>query len=170
MKNGRSKGSIAEREVAALCKAWWDAVEPEAEFVRTPLSGGWHGPTVRREFQASGDLMTTAKRWPFTVEVKRRERWAEAPFRAGRASPVWGWWSQCCRSAAEGDGEPMLWMRRNRTPWLVMVRLEYARALPLPCPSACWSPSELRGVNVPSIPVCFYASGLLTVQPSLFAR
>jgi hypothetical protein len=130
------KGKIAEREVAKLIGAWWSSLEPEARFVRTPQSGGWHGAEVRTEFRASGDLMTTAKRFPFTVEVKRREAWSHEVFLAGKASPVWDWWRQAQGQARELSAEPALFFRQNRAPvhlfkgerapvWNVMLREEY---------------------------------------------
>lgn len=124
----RQKGNVAEREVAALLRQWWSDVEPEAEWARTPLSGGWGGASARAGFRASGDLMTTAVRFPFTVEVKRREGWAWSTLIAGKRSPVWGWWKQAQTQAAEMKVEPMLWFRRNRQPWRVLIREEYATA------------------------------------------
>src|SRR4051812_33410532 len=103
-KNSRAKGNVAEREVAGLLKVWWLPVEPDAEFIRTPLSGGWGGPKLRGEFRASGDLMTTAKRFPFVVEVKRREAWVMKNVLKGQPSPVWGWWRQAQVAALELEG------------------------------------------------------------------
>ncbi len=124
----REKGSVAERQVAAILERWWRQLEPDARFVRTPLSGGWHGPDVRTEFRASGDLMTTAQRFPFAVEVKRREAWSFEEMVAGRASPVWAWWRQAQGQAREMRCEPLLVFRRNREGWHAMLREDYARA------------------------------------------
>ncbi|MCH7846220.1 MAG: DUF91 domain-containing protein [Acidobacteria bacterium] len=68
----RNKGNKGEREVVKMLQPWWQKIERSCAFVRTPVSGGWGGPSLRSEFRASGDLMTTAKLWPFAVEVKRR--------------------------------------------------------------------------------------------------
>lgn len=121
MVQGRPKGVRAEREVAALLAEWWSAVEPEVQFVRTPLSGGWSNPTVRGGFRASGDIMTTSQTFPFVVEVKRREGFTWDTFLKGRASPVWGWWEQTVRAAGEQDGVPMLWLRHNGEPWRIAM-------------------------------------------------
>ncbi|MDP6719756.1 MAG: hypothetical protein QGF59_13935, partial [Pirellulaceae bacterium] len=121
----RGKGNAAEREVAKLVQQWWHKLESGCRFVRTPLSGGWGGPSLRAEFRASGDLMTTAKQWPFGVEVKRREGWSMRNLRQAKASPVWKWWEQTQDAAAEMDAEPMLWFRKNRMPWYVMFRSGY---------------------------------------------
>jgi hypothetical protein len=128
MTNGRRKGSVAEREIASLLQLWWQHLEPECRFVRTPLSGGWGGPEVRAGFRASGDVMTTAQRFPFTVEVKRREV-SFREFLAGRPSPVWSWWRQAQEQAREQGGEPALFFRTNRTPWRLLLRAKYVESL-----------------------------------------
>ena len=122
-----SKGKVAEREVAAIIKQWWSTVEPKADFVRTPMSGGW-GKTreVRAGFKASGDLMTTASRFPFTIEVKRRESWTLSRLVEGRPSPVWQWWRQAQTQGEEMELVPLLWIRRNREPWRIIMPLGFA--------------------------------------------
>lgn len=121
MRRGNPKGKAAEREVATLMEAWWRRLEPECRFVRTPQSGGWHGSDVREAFQASGDLMTTAAHFPWTVEVKRRESWTWDRLIEGKPSPVWGWWRQAQTQARELGKEPMLWIRHNREPWSILL-------------------------------------------------
>jgi hypothetical protein len=121
------KGNGGEREVAALIQPWWSKVEPGATFVRTPLSGGW-GKTreVRAGFKASGDLMTTATQFPFTIEVKRREKWTLERLLAGKASPVWPWWKQAQTQADEMGLTPLLWIRKNRQPWRIIMPHSFA--------------------------------------------
>lgn len=117
---GHRKGPRGEIQVAKLLADWWHQIEPDARFKRTPMSGGWGGEAeVRGEFKVSGDICTTSKLWPFTIEVKRREGWSFGSFAAGRKSPVWSWWRQCLDAAAEEGRTPLLWMRHNRRPWLV---------------------------------------------------
>lgn len=127
MTQGRPKGCKAEIEVAKIVEPWWSDFEPLApdghpiRFVRTPLSGGWGGKDTRSGFRASGDLMTTAAKFPFTVEVKRREGWSWKTLAEGARSPVWGWWKQAIEQAREMNAVPMLWFRKNREPWHVMI-------------------------------------------------
>ena len=121
MTNGRRKGSVAEREVAALLQGWWQAQEADVKFVRTPLSGGWSSAQVRGEFRASGDLMTTSPTFPFVVEVKRREGFSMDRLLSGGQSPVWGWWAQACNAAREQQGRPLLWLRKNGGSWAVVL-------------------------------------------------
>lgn len=169
----RDKGNVAEREVAQLARAWWRRLEPDCDFVRTPLSGGWGGPQLRAEFQASGDLMTTAERWPFGVEVKRREGWTEERLRAGKPSPVWEWWLQTQRAATEMRKEPMLWIRKNRQPWRVMLRQAYCRNVGFGwTPDIYFSLEQLAGINYgprDALPVVYLADHVLAQDPRLFA-
>jgi Holliday junction resolvase len=124
MKNSRTKGAVAEREVAKMFEEWWGKVEPGCKFKKTPLSGGWSSPDVRREFQTSGDLVTTAKKFPFSVEVKRREKWSWASLYKGGRSPVWGWWLQAETQGAEMLKTPLLLVRHNREEWHVIFPVD----------------------------------------------
>lgn len=124
-----NKGNDAEREVAALLQEWWRQLEPVATFVRTPRSGGWLAG--RDLFDARGDLMVKeAPRFPWCVEVKRRERWSLLFFEQGRRCPVWQWWGQACADARQAGKDPMLWVRQNRRPWIVVVPALLGSALP----------------------------------------
>jgi hypothetical protein len=115
------KGKVAEREVAKLIGPWWATIEPDSVFVRTPMSGGWGDDEVKSEFKTTGDLMTTSHTWPFDVEVKRREGWSEEQLFIGAPSPVWNWWQQTQRGARISQRQPMLWLRHNRRPWMVLL-------------------------------------------------
>jgi hypothetical protein len=144
--NVRDKGKTGEQEVAEMLASWWTQVEPDAIFKRTPGSGGWGGrgnAEARAGFKLTGDVMTTAKLWPFDVEVKRREMWDYDRFAQGRPSPVWSWWRQTQVSALTAvrledpkteaemfkDREPMLWFRQNRRPWHVLLRKGFVDSL-----------------------------------------
>ena len=123
-KLAQRRGDEAEVYVAKALEKWWQAYEPEAKFVRTPLSGGWSGPLVRRGFRASGDVMTTSGSFPFCVEVKYRQFSRARLFGSG-PSPVWAWWAQAVAAARESDRRPLLVFRepvgagRGKTaPWL----------------------------------------------------
>lgn len=117
----RAKGKVGEREVARILQPWWAQRDPECEFASTPLSGGWNKASVRGGMKLSGDLCTTADEFPFVVEVKRREVWNLERLMTGKKSPVWGWWTQCLKSAQEQGGVPLLIFRKNREPWYYMI-------------------------------------------------
>lgn len=169
-KRGRSakrKGSEAERQVRDLIQAWWRQLEPECTFARTPQSGGWAAPKVRGDFKVAGDLTTTAKRWPFTLEVKRRENWSTKVLLAGRPSPAWDWWGQVLEAAAEERSHPMLWMRQSGSPWLVMLESKVWRRFGLPeevvsCPDLTLSLADG--------PCVVGADAVLAVDPGQFAQ
>lgn len=76
---------------------------------------------MRGNYRVAGDISSTSTSWPFTVEVKRREAWSMTNLVAGRPSPVWEWWEQTVKAAREEDGIPMLWLRRSKMPWMVLL-------------------------------------------------
>ncbi len=167
----RDKGNKAEIEIAHTIQPWWRLHEPEANFVRTPLSGGWGAPTLRAGFRASGDLMTNAKDFPFAVEVKRRESWSWAPLLAGKASPIWGWWLQTQTAAKEMKAEPILFWRKNREPWWVMLRETFCqnRRLYTAEVDIRWQVDDpLRRLNVGDHPRAFPAEHFFAFPPARF--
>ncbi len=123
------KGPAGELEVGRLLTPWWQKLEPEISFVRSPGSGGWRHA---QRFGARGDLMADPGRkwlWPFTLEIKRREAWSEEVFLLGNGSPVWKWWTQNQKAAADSGKRPMLWFRKNQHPSRLRV---------LALPEAVW--------------------------------
>lgn len=116
MFGSRPKGSRAELEIAKLFAPWWQQLEPDCVFERTPGSGAWGRGKSRAAFKAGGDITTTAKRFPWSTEVKRREGWSLSVLLAGRASPVWDWWEQTVTAADEGGLAPLLIFRKNEEP------------------------------------------------------
>jgi hypothetical protein len=105
-----------------MLEAWWGQLEPDAKFARVPLSGGWGDPQLRAGFQASGDVMTTSPRFPWSVEVKRREGWVWKNLIASKKSPVWKWWRQAEGQALEMGKEPLMFFRHNNERWHIMQR------------------------------------------------
>lgn len=167
-----TKGDAGEREVAKLIANWW----PEKQlsdgravlFVRTPKSGGW---AYGAEFNVKGDLTTNAERFPFCIEVKRRENWTLQRFVEGRPSPVWTWWRQCQRDARAVELEPMMWFRQNRKPWMVLVRASLLLELDLPNPLHQWDSSLRFVVDCQEMPVMFVGSDWLEkVSPTLWLK
>jgi hypothetical protein len=167
MFGSRQKGSVAEREVAKMIETWWRTLEPECRFVKTPLSGGWQGPDVRAGFQMSGDLMTTAKFFSLSVEVKRRENWTWERVLAGRPSPVWTWWRQAQEQALEMNKIPSLWIRKNREKdWTVMLPAKTVERWGIRLKSV-WNMATL---NVGISPVIVMAYDLLRIHPKTIAE
>ena len=168
MVHSRRKGNKGELEVAKLLKAWWRQLEPKALFVRTPLSGGLQ---YGHEFDASGDLMTAhAKRFPFSVEVKREEGWSFDVMLSGKPSPVWRFWRQCQRDAAKVNREPMLWFRKSRQPWLVLLRYEFVTGTKgVQAPDVVWHRSRLSLIDCEAAPVLYLGERVLQHAPDVFA-
>lgn len=164
MANSRAKGKRGERQVAKLLTEWWDQIEAGVKFVPTPQSGGFSTKQVRAQFKLAGDLMTTSAAFPFVVEVKHREKWSHDRLRAGSRCPVWGWWRQAQAAAEVQGGTPMLWFRRNREPWLVMIPAASVLAMRLPIEIE-WS-SFGTGVDFGKLrPVVVRAECLLADDP-----
>lgn len=161
--NGRDKGARNEREVARLVQSWWEAREPGCQFVRTPMSGGWGTTNTREHFRASGDLMTTAVDFPFTIEVKAREGWSTANVLSGARSPVWGWWKQTITAATEQHSIPMLWFRKRHKAWLILLPLQ--QRLPIE-PDVVYPTVAKAGVEYHGHrPVLYFADRLLAMHP-----
>lgn len=128
--HGRNKGNAAEREIAKKIQEWWGSVEPSAKFMRSPGSGGWSTSEVRSEFKAHGDIITTATRFPFSIEVKRREQWTlKQLIKYPPSGPVWGWWIQCQVDAIEAQKEPLMVFRKNKECWRAFVSRPIADTL-----------------------------------------
>lgn len=170
MVHSRSKGRRGERQVRELIRRWWLTFEP-GEFAVTPQSGGFSTAAVRGEFRIAGDLMTTAKRFPFAVEVKWREAWSMHNLECGRRSPVWGWWQQAQNAANVERSEPMLWFKHSRRPWFVMLRWDYAtQVIGMPAPDIAWTRELTRAIDVGAMPVVYGAEKLLAVHPEHLAN
>lgn len=158
---GRSdKGPKAELEVARLLESWWRQLEPGATFVRTPRSGGWM--SGRDLFDARGDLMVKGARlFPWCVEVKRREGWSLANFELGRACPVWRWWERASADAALVRRTPMLWIRHNRRPWIVVVPEHPGKVFP----DFAWDSLPFDPESRPPLPRAFWIDKFLGSHP-----
>lgn len=174
MVDGSKKGRNAEREVAKMCHEWWSKVDRKCEFKRTPLSGGWSTETVREHFKAAGDIMTTSDKWPFTIEVKRREGWSLDNLFNGKKTPVWKWWLQSCKQADVEKGVPMLWLKKNSRgptrpmPWLILLPVGFINKAKLPTPDVFWKRIDLIENNVEIgkvLPAVYIADRILKLSP-----
>lgn len=133
-KNSRTKGNRAELDVAEMFARWCGEV-----VRRTPGSGGWSNA----KFGVTGDLVCDKKEFPYHVEIKHREGFVlddlVTGVRKDHNKSIVQWWKQCVESCPrvyvkrrsvgislqndeELEKEPLLVFRRNRQPWLVMMR------------------------------------------------
>lgn len=126
-KHARNKGAKGELEAAEFFREWWDEVEPGCEFKRIPMSGGWASAKLRKDLNASGDLATNAKLFPFCAEIKRREDFdvtkllMAAAEERHQASPIWPCWAQARKSAEEAAKTPIMVFRISRASWWCLV-------------------------------------------------
>lgn len=174
MVQSSAKGRRGEREVAKMCEKWWRRIDKKSEFKRTPLSGGWATESMRGHFKAAGDLMTTSDKWPFTVEVKRREDWSLNNLFNGKPTTVWDWWIQSTRQADEEKSVPMLWLKRNSfgptrpLPWFILLPVDFIDKAGLPVPDVFWTRLKLleNGVGYGRLlPALYIADHILKVAP-----
>lgn len=164
-KASRDKGARGELEVVHLLQPWWRQLEPEAVFSRTADQG--RAPMDRR---LHGDvLVQKAPRWPFHVEVKRNEGWNLRRWLDCAPSPVWGFWRQACVEARASGRSPMLWLRRNKEPWIVVVRRgrwPQRGAVPV---LGVWGQAFVGSDPELEPAVAAWGSAVLTIPPALFA-
>lgn len=168
MVQSSAKGRRGEREVAGMCQNWWRKIDKKCEFKRTPLSGGWSTTTIRSHFRACGDIMTTSDNWPFTVEVKRREDWSLNNLFDGKPTAVWQWWIQSTDQANKEKQVPMLWLKRNRVPWLIMLPVIFIDASSSPKPDVYWTRITLANNGVlygKLLPAIYIADRILKISP-----
>ena len=126
---------------------------------------------MRGEFKVAGDLTTTAERFPFTIEIKRREGWSEQRLRMGSLSPVWGWWGQVVIAAKEEDRAPMLWFRKSNEPWRVMFDRAVADRAGLIVTAVDMEWEWIYAMSVEGAPpIVIKATDLLAIDPDRFAR
>lgn len=131
-KNSRAKGNRAELDVAEMFSRWCGEV-----VRRTPGSGGWSNA----KFGVTADLVCPNPAFNLHVEIKHREKWTLDDLITGvrheHDKSVVQWWRQCVESCPKIEDkanriddrgrvtllkEPLLVFRRNRQPWLLMVR------------------------------------------------
>jgi len=121
----RRKGNTCERRVARLLE---NAIG--GTWSRVPQSGGWAN---RAAFSTCGDVVTTVKGFPFTIECKHVEGWhLEQLLVSPDTCPIACWWRQAKTEASEAKRRPMLVFTRNFQPLYVMTRVVDRSAAGLP--------------------------------------
>lgn len=174
-KRSSQKGNRGGRVVANMCQKWWRQLEEDAEFMKTPRSGGWGTVKVRAHFRACADIMTTAEKWPFVTEVKWREDWSYPRFIDAKPTPAWKWWVKACKDARDQNGVAMMWLKKNsinkwiKFPWLVVMPASYAEGRSIPEPGASWAVGTFSWLpEVAEVPEVWKADELLRTPPERF--
>lgn len=104
--NGRNKGAGFERKIAKSLTEWSGKT-----FDRVFRSGGG---------AAKGDIAPAYHSWPFVAELKNRESWGHHELFNNKGT-IWKWWSKVCEEAADAKKYPLLIIKRNRHPALVIL-------------------------------------------------
>lgn len=112
---GDGRALSAEAEVAKQLQTWWREREPDCVFAKA-------SETLRPGFRPKGNVVTTARRFPFAVVVRNQPGWTVERLSSGEPCTVWEWWAQALDEALELGIEPMLWFTMNGEPWRVLVR------------------------------------------------
>lgn len=163
----KDKGARGEREACMFWAAYWGKIEADAVFARTPGSGAWFRS---REFDVAGDIVTDAFKFPFSIEVKWREKWNYQRALDGSKSPFWGWWAQAIRDAEKISKVPLLMAKKNFGPWLIAFpRYFLNERIPIE-PTSSLTLEHLSGkkVNCKIAPVLYYEESFLAIPPSRF--
>lgn len=95
---------------------WWG----DGEFHRTPASGGLRWKSSHR---IHGDLACPGS-FPWQApELKHREDWSlDDAFAAKKTAPLHRYWKDAIAAAKRAESEPLLVLRRNRYPVLLVMR------------------------------------------------
>ncbi|MCF6205304.1 MAG: hypothetical protein L3J47_00220 [Sulfurovum sp.] len=108
-KKSKRKGSSQELKLAKAFQKWWG----EGQFARSPGSGGWGRPQNRDGFNASGDIITTARDFPWCIEIKHVEGWTLDQLLLNEGCMIHGWWQQTVEETPVLL-RPLLLFKKNR--------------------------------------------------------
>ena len=126
---GNQKGSSFERKICKALSLWVSNGEHEDLFWRTAMSGG--RATVARKkgrsVRQSGDICAVDKDGhPFTdkwyIETKAYKKIDFDSFIIKRKGKLAKWWTICKREAKHYERNPMLIVKQNGWPWLVVTK------------------------------------------------
>lgn len=120
-KKSKTKGATFEARIAKLFSAYYGC-----SVRRTPGSGGW---ATTGSFGPKGDLVFSAKKVPYHVELKKQEGWELTDLLSGKRSAdktstmsIEKWWKQTTRDCS-AKKVPMLIFAKNHVPPLLMLRV-----------------------------------------------
>lgn len=115
--NSSQKGKRAEAHVAQELQDWWGC----GVFRRTPQSGAWD---QGGDFGAKGDIITTEKDFPLSVEVKNDEEWRFPLLFTSKKSKLHKFWQQSADAARTEGLSPVIVFTRNFLPIYFGMELE----------------------------------------------
>lgn len=122
-KKAKRKGNSFERHVARQLEKWWGY----GKFERTPSSGGWSNKGSREEFNACGDIVTTADDFLFTVECKNSENWVlDDLIHSDGNSKLHKWLKQAVEETPDGKIPMLVAKRKFKSPLVFFPERGYA--------------------------------------------
>lgn len=130
---GNAKGASFERKIAKALSLWVSDGKHEDLFWRTSQSGG-RATTARskgRSVRQSGDIGAVERGGhSFTeqwyVECKAYRKIDLDGFLIKNVGKVAKWWKLCRQEALHYERDPMLIVKQNGWPWLVITRHNHA--------------------------------------------
>jgi hypothetical protein len=156
---GKGKGSAFEREVCKALSLWVSAGRKEDLFWRSAMSGGRatvaqrRGALVRQAgdicaVEQAGHSLTSA--WYIECKFYKSIKFGEWLIRD--TGPIKGWWEEARRNARKYGRDPMLIVKQNGWPTLVIARANHL---------AHWTAPQIR-VDVKSCDVSLFADLMLS--------
>ena len=91
---------------------WWLEINPQAEFARTPMSGG---SQLKIGWGMAGDIVCNDPDFPFHVEAKNQEAWKLVHLLEDKGKVLNDWWWQCI-SDCPANKIPLLMFTKNYRP------------------------------------------------------
>lgn len=136
---GGKKGSSFERKICKALSRWVSAGRHEDLFWRTAMSGG--RATVARKrggnVRQSGDICAVERAGhPFTnqwyIECKAYANVDFGQWVTKDVGRLAKWWKLCRKEAHHYKKDPMLIIKQNGWPWLVITRTNHAEHWTVP--------------------------------------
>ena len=129
MKNGKSKGSKFERDVAKMLTKWISGSEKPYYFWRSANSGGL-GSTINPDI--TGDLIALRPEGfsitdRFSIELKAGYpsfNWFKFLKKKNKSNELLAFWEQAVKDAEKGSKKPILIYKQDRQPIILVCEKE----------------------------------------------
>lgn len=126
---GKNKGSSHERRVCELLSLWITDGQKKDCLWRAAMSGGRATVIHKRGGQnrQCGDIVAVAPEGHvltdhYLFECKHYRNISLESFILSNRGPISGWWKQACKQAKQHGREPVLVMKQNHSPILILTK------------------------------------------------
>jgi hypothetical protein len=127
---GKRKGGTFERKICVKFSLWLSAGKLKDLFWRSSMSGGRATITLRRGEvnRQAGDITATrpeghALTDRFLFECKHVRNIGLEAFVVADRGPIYGWWKKARKQARDHGREPVLIVKGNNTPILLITKI-----------------------------------------------